>query len=284
MVKMLRILVFMVACVSAATSAYAQQRPLVTEDPETVGSGLILFEAGFDQQKRVFYPVSGLTGDLLRFPTLGLSFGVGSIVEIQLDGVPYQRLNVTNREAAPLASLLDFEGDRTTDVDDIVIGTKVRIVPEGTGRPAVALRFATKLPNAGNESGLGTDTTDFHFGILFGKTVQSVRFVGNAGFGILADPIEGHEQNDVLTYGFSLARAVAEGVEIVGEVNGRAGFNPVDEIPPGTENRGTLRFGARFTRGTVRLDGGAIIGMTSRDPSFGLTAGLTWVFRAFSVP
>ena len=285
MLKTARALGFVGAIfLSGTVSAFAQQRPLLTEDPETVGSGLILLEAGFDHQKRVFYPVSGLTGDLLRFPTLGVSFGVGSIAEIQIDGVPYQRLNVTGREGAPLANLLDFEGERTTDVDDIVIGTKVRIVPEGVGRPAVALRFATKLPNASNESGLGIDTTDFHFGLMVGKTVQSVRFVANAGLGILGDPIEGHEQNDVLTFGFSLARAIAEGVEIVGELNGRAGFNPVEEIPPGTENRGALRFGARITKGTVRLDGGAIIGLTSRDPSFGFTAGLTWVFRGFSVP
>ncbi len=266
------------------STAFAQQRPLVTEDPETVGSGLILVEAGFDHQKRVYFPVSGLTGDLLRLPTLGVSFGVSSIAEIQVDGTPYQRLTVTKREPAPLSHLLTFDGDRTTDVDDLVVGTKVRLVPEGVGRPAIALRFATKLPNAGNESGLGTDTMDFYFATLVGKTVQSVRFVGNVGFGILNDPIEGHEQNDVLTYGFSVARAVAEGVEIVGEVNGRVGFNPVEEVPPGTENRGSLRFGGRFTRSTVRLDGGVIVGLTSRDPSFGFTAGLTWVFRGFPVP
>lgn len=274
----------LVSALLFAGSAFAQQRPLVTEDPETVGSGLILVEAGFDHQKRVFFPVSGLTGDLLRLPTLGISFGVSSIAEIQVDGSPYQRLNVTEREPAALAHLLTFSDERSTDVDDLVVGTKVRLVPEAAGRPAIALRFATKLPNAGNESGLGTDTMDFHFAALVGKTVQSVRFVGNVGFGILSDPIEGHEQNDVLSYGFSLARAVAEGVEFVGEINGRVGFNPVEEIPPGTENRGSLRFGGRFTRGTVRLDGGIIVGLTSRDPSFGFTAGLTWVFRAFPVP
>jgi hypothetical protein len=273
-----------VSALLLASSAAAQQRPLVTEDPETVGTGLILVEAGFDHQKRVYFPVSGLTGDLLRFPTLGVSLGVSSIAEIQIDGTPYQRLTVTEREPGPLAHLLTFEEDRATDVDDLVIGTKVRLVPEGAGHPAIAMRIATKLPNAGNESGLGTDTMDFYFATLVGKTVQSVRFVGNVGFGILSDPIEGHEQNDVLTYGFSVARAVAEGVEIVGEINGRVGFNPVEEIPPGTENRGMLRFGGRFTRSTVRLDGGVIVGLTSRDPSFGFTAGLTWVFRGFPVP
>ena len=270
-----------VLCIAA--SAQAQQRPLVTEDPETIGAGLILLEAGFDQQREVFFPVSGLTGNLLRAPTLGLSFGVSSIAEIQIDGGLYNRLTVTQREAAPLSSVLDFTGDRTTDVEDIVIGTKVRLVSEAAGRPAVGIRFATKLPNASNESGLGLDTTDFHASLLLGKTVQSIRFVGNVGLGILGDPTQGDRQNDVLTYGVSLARAVAQGVEVVGEVNGRANVRDGDP-PPGTESRGAFRVGGRLTRSTVRLDAGLIVGMTSRDPSFGFTAGLTWVFRGFSIP
>ena len=31
-----------------AAGAAAQQRPLVTEDPETIGAGLVLLEGGFD--------------------------------------------------------------------------------------------------------------------------------------------------------------------------------------------------------------------------------------------
>ena len=142
-------------------SAYAQQRPLVTEDPETIGSGLVLIEGGFDLQKDVFYPASGLEGNLLRIPTLGVSFGVSSIAELQIDGGIYNGLNVKSRRDAPLSDLLDFDGDHTHDVEDIVIGTKIRLMPESASRPALGLRFATKLPNASNESGLGLDTTDF---------------------------------------------------------------------------------------------------------------------------
>jgi len=264
-------------------SAYAQQRPLVTEDPETIGSGLVLIEGGFDLQKDVFYPASGLEGNLLRIPTLGVSFGVSSIAEVQIDGGIYNGLNVKSRRDAPLADLLDFDGDHTHDVEDIVIGTKIRLMPESASRPALGLRFATKLPNASNESGLGLDTTDFYFSALLGKTVQSIRMVGNAGLGILADPVEGNRQNDVFTYGFSIARAVKQGVEVVGEINGR--LNTRSGTPPvGTESRGAMRVGARFTRATVRVDAGLIFGMTSRDPSIGLTAGATWVFKGFTVP
>jgi hypothetical protein len=272
------------ACVLAgATSAAAQQRPLVTEDPETIGAGLVLLEGGFDHQWDLFYPVSGLRGDLLRVPTLGISLGLSSIAELQIDGGIYQRLNITERRDAPLAHMLDVSGDHTSDVEDITIGTKVRLLAETAGRPAIAVRFATRLPNAGNESGLGLDTTDFFVSGLVGKTVQSIRFVGNVGLGILSDPTRGDRQNDVLTYGFSLARAVYEGVEVVGEINGRLDTRE-GEPPPGTDTRGAMRIGGRFTRGTVRLDGGVIIGMTSRDPGFGITAGFTWVFKGFSVP
>ena len=96
---------------------------------------------------------------------------------------------------------------------------------------------------------------------------------------ILGDPTRGDEQGDLMTYGFSLARAVKQGIELVGEINGR--YAPNDDTP-GLESRAAMRFGGRITTGTVRLDAGAIIGLTSRDPSIGFTAGLTWVFRAFT--
>jgi hypothetical protein len=280
----LRATVVATVLLGAADVAHAQQRPLVTEDPENVGAGLILVEGGFDVQRSIFYPVSGLEGNLLRAPLLGVSIGVGTVAELQVDGGFYNRLTVTSRSPAPLSGQLDFTGDRTTDVEDIVIGTKIRLVPEGTSRPAVGLRFATRLPNAGNESGLGLDTLEFNVSALVGKTIRSVRVVGNVGLAILGDPTRGDQQGDLLTYGFSFARAVRQGVELVGEVNGRYAATYDDDTPPGSESRAMMRFGGRITTGTVRFDAGALIGLTSRDPSIGLTAGFTWVFRAFGSP
>ncbi len=265
-----------------AARAEAQQRPLVTEDPETVGSGLVLVEGGVDYWHDIFYPVSGLTGNQLRLPTVGLSIGLSSIAEIQIDGGIYNRLTVTDRRPAPLSSRLSFDGDTTSSVVDLVVGTKIRLVSEGAGRPAIGLRLATKLPTSSSESGLGLDTIDFFGSVLVGKTVQSIRVVGNVGVGILPDPIEGDRQNDVLTYGLSLARAIRQGFEVVGEVNGHFDMRDGDP-PPGTDSRGAMRFGARYTYNTVRVDGGVVIGMTSRDPGVGVTAGLTWVFRGFTI-
>ncbi len=265
-------------CLSAGPVA-AQQRPLLTEDPETIGDRLILMETGIDQAWDESFTVSGLKGNVMRVPRLGLSFGMGPNAEIQIDGVSSSRLRITDRSVAPLSDLVSVSGDTTRSFDDIVVGAKIKLVSEGAHTPAISLRFATKLPNASNESGLGLDTMDFFQSLLVGKTMQSIRVVGNIGLGILSDPTRGDRQNDVLTYGFSLARAFASGAEIVGEINGRASTRR-GTPPPGTESRATMTFGLRYTRATVRFDGGLFTGFTSRDPSVGLTFGLTWVFES----
>ena len=281
--RLLRRCVLTVVVCGVTASAGAQQRPLVTEDPETIGAGLILIEGGFDYARNQRFTVSGLEGHLTRLPLVGLSIGVSSIAEIQLDGLSYSRLRITDRVAAPLSDMLSFEGDRTRSVDDLIIGTKVHLIAESRRRPAFGVRFATRLPNASNEAGLGLHATDFFATVLVGKTIQSVRIVGNVGVGILGDPTRGDRQNDVLLYGASVARAVAQGFELVGELNGRMDTREGDPLP-GTENRSVMRLGARYTRGAVRIDGAILSGITSRDPSFGLTAGFTWVFEAFQIP
>jgi hypothetical protein len=166
----------MVVVVGMSRQAAAQSRPLVTEDPETVPAGDILVEGGLDYDHSMFYPASGLTGNLLRIGTLGLSFGVSSIAEIQLDGGVRNHLSITDDVPAPLSDMLDIGGDATStsDFEDLVIGTKVRFLSETASRPAVAVRFSTRLPNATNESGLGLDTTDFHFGLAASSAIRSV--------------------------------------------------------------------------------------------------------------
>lgn len=271
-------------CLALVRPAAAQQRPLATEDPEPIGAGRLLIEGGVDYWHDVQYPVSGLEGNLWKLPTLGVSLGISSIAEFQIDGGPFNRLTITNRNGGPLDNLPEIVGKTTVhDVEDIVVGTKIRVMPEGVGHPAVAFRFSTRLPNAEWQHGIGLDTTDFFAALLMAKTVQSIRVVGNIGAGILGDTTDGHRQNDVLTYGGSLARAITDRSELVGEINGRVSTRNHTALP-GTESRSLLKFGGRYTRGSVRLDAGVIFGLTAVDPTLGFTAGFTYVFHAFNVP
>jgi hypothetical protein len=275
--------VLAIAIVALARPSAAQPRPLVTQDPEPIGAGRVLIEGGLDAAHNQEYPVSGLKGNLWRLPTIGISVGLSSIAELQIDGGLHDQLTITERKPAPLAGLLTVTGTSTHDVEDIVVATKIRLLQETDGRPAVGIRFATKLPNASNESGLGLDTTDFYASLLGAKTVQSIRVVANLGVGILSDPTSGNRQNDVLTYGVSVARAVTQQAELVGELNGRLSTRSGTAFP-GTESRGTLKAGGRYTRGPIRFDAGVFFGMTSVDATIGVTAGFTYVFNAFTIP
>ena len=269
--------------VAAPAAVSAQQRPFVTEDPEPVGGGVMLIEAGFDYALKRQFPVSGLTGNLVRGPLMGFSFGLSDIAELQVDGISFSRHRVTSRQPAPLSDHLDFSGNSTSSIDDLVIATKVRLIDEGSAAPAFGLHLATKLPNASNEAGLGTDAMDFYATLLVGKTMDTVRVVGNAGFGILGDPTRGDRQNDVLTYGVSIARAMSNTTEVVAELAGRLNTR-TENVPAGTETSQVARIGARATWGALRLDGAAIVGLRPSDPDLGFTAGFTWAFRAFNAP
>jgi hypothetical protein len=280
---MMRPLIVAVFVLAAAIPSFAQQRPLETEDPETIGAGRLLIEAGVDYDRDVFLPVSGLRGNLFTVPPFGISLGVSSIAEIQIDAGLYQKLYITEQvPGATFSHLLQLDSGSTADVDDIFIGAKMRLLSETARRPAIGSWFRTRLPNAGNESGLGKDMQDFMSAVTVGKTVESVRVVANIGMLMLGNPTRPAAQDDLLIYSLSVARAISQRSEVVGEFVGRANFANI--VTPGAEDRGLLRFGARYTINGVRFDAGMLLGLTPRDPEIGLTGGFTWVLDAFKVP
>jgi hypothetical protein len=266
---------------TAARASGAQSRPLETLDPKPIGEGRMLLEGGLTYGHGEFYPLSGLTGNLWQIPLIDLAVGLGPIADFELSGGPYNHLAITDRRPGPLASLVGTADHATHSVEDIVIGTKIQLVPEALRRPAVGFRFAARLPNAKHDSGMGQDTTDFSSSVLAGKTVASVRVVGNVGLTIMSEPLDPAKQNDVMTYGFSLARPLFTRTELVGEVNGR--WSTRNGIaPPGTESRGVVTVGGRFTSGAMQVDAAVRIGATSIDPNIGATVGVSYVFQAFS--
>jgi outer membrane putative beta-barrel porin/alpha-amylase len=265
-VQRLRFALFFLAC---AAPALAQQRPLV--------------EGGISAAHEMTYPLSGFKGNLWQVPVLGLNIGLSSIADLQITGGPYNYLSITSRQPGPLAGVVTATGDSTHSVEDIVIGAKIRLLPETSGTPGFGFRFTTRLPNASRKSGIGQDTTDFGAALLAAKTVQSIRVVGNLGWVSMSQPLDGTRQNDELTYGFSLARAVTNNIEVVGEINGRASVAN-GPAPIGTESRGRLKFGGRYTYGPVRADAAVFFGLNAVDPTVGFTVGATYVFNAFRLP
>jgi hypothetical protein len=146
--------------VLCARAAGAQQRPLTIEDPEVIGAGRVLVEAGVESGRNARYFLSGLEGDRVAMP-MGVSVGLGNIAELQLDA-GYTWFDIDSRTDGPLAYRVPVDATRTSDVIDLTVATKIHVCGEGTHRPAFAVRFATRLPNASNESGPRTG----HHGLL----------------------------------------------------------------------------------------------------------------------
>jgi hypothetical protein len=266
----------MVLSVLAPGSAGAQQRPLVTEDPETVGANRVLVEGGMEFDRDQLYSAYGLKGDTTNGPTFGVSVGLSPSAEIHAEGGLLQRLHVTARTAAPLSQVLDFTTGTASSFEDFTVATKVRLASEHERYPAFGIRFGAKLPTAKREKGMGLGTTDFFAAFLVGKTVESVRTVANVGLLVLGNPISAQQPVRALGFGLSVARALTNAFEVVGEVNGH--LDPMNHaLPPGTESRGVLRLAGRYTHGLLRVDLGILVGITPRDPAFGLSAGATYV-------
>jgi hypothetical protein len=118
---------------------------------------------------------------------------------------------------------------------------------------------------------------------LGGKMITALRIVGNAGVTIMSEPLDAAKQNDVVTYGLSLAHAISPHADLVAEINGRWSTRH-GVAPVGTESRGIARVGGRYGRRSIRLDAAVFFGVTSIDPSIGVTGGLTYAFTAFSMP
>jgi hypothetical protein len=263
-------------CALIPAAAAAQQRPLSTADPETVGTNRVLIEGGFELDRAQLYPEYGLKGDTTHGPTFGVTVGLSPNAEVEVDGGLRQQLHVTERKMGPLSSVLSFTGDSASTFEDFTVATKIRLRSEGATRPAFGVRFGSKLPTAQQQKGMGLGTTDFFAALLIGKTVRSVRTVGNVGLLVLGNPESAQGAVRALGFGLSVARALTDDFEVVGELNGH--LKPSGKtVPPGTDSRGVVRLAGRYTHQLLRLDVGILVGITPRDPAFGISAGVTYV-------
>ena len=166
----------------------------------------------FDKDQKNF--ANGLEGDITHIATVGVSIGAGATAEVQIDGGVYQNIDVNRRFGAPLENTtLLLPGDSASGLEDLVVATKIRMASESASRPAIGIRFGTKLPVADSEKGVGLGTTDFFASFLIAKTVRSVRTVGNVGLMLLGDPSESKESSPALSFGALDSRALTNEFE-----------------------------------------------------------------------
>ena len=237
----------------AAPAAHAQSdRPLTTEPAATLGWGDVEIElgaAGF----RTRDP-GGERGRLWMLPTVAAVAGIGPAADLKIEG----------------SALLHFDpesGDSRREPGDFTIWTKVRFWRGTPFQPVVAGRVGVKIPITSDESGLGTDETDFFAQIILSQKVSRARLNLNLGLAVLGDPGEPAAQNDALTYGVSGVLPLGARVRIVGEVAGQQGTGTAFD-------RSFARAGARWNAAGVVWDAALSVGFIDQSEDWGFLGGV----------
>lgn len=201
-----------------------------------------------DRDRRVF-----------EVPSLTINLGLAERVEAQIQ---YSYLHL--RE--------DGQGDQCGS-GDVTLGLKVRLWRESLRLPAIAVRLATKLPNADDEDDLGTDEADVFVGLLFTRNFPLFSLYVNTGLAILGDPRPHNDgQDDLFRYGIGVRVPVwTDKLDVLVSVEGQEGDESIN-------NRGAVRAGIQANFGRFIWDLGGSLGYVSKSEDWSIRSGLTTRF------
>ena len=269
-----------------ATGAFAQQRPLITDDVDITPPGAVEIGAGIDFLQNVKLPLSGLRGDLTRVGDFRIRTGMAANVEIQIEGT-LQNFLAINSETIPSPIPLNITGNSSNDFDDFTVSAKIKLRNETKSLPAIGMKFGFQMPNSDQSRGIGTNQINIfsklivqkRFGRKPGKT-PIANIYGNLGLGIMSAPLASFTQNDVLLYGLAGIFRLNDRINIVTEINGRQSTRS-GAAPLGTESISNFRVGTQIRASGLRFDTAAVFGLTRFSPRTGVTFGVTYVSPTF---
>ncbi len=144
----------------------AELNPLTTDRADTVGAGKLRLDISFSAES---LPDSSI---LLHTPGLGMRWGLSDDAEFILNYTGY-----TSREWP--------DDHETSGSGDLTFGLKVSPWKGPWGR--LGFSVATKLPNADDTKGLGTDEQDFFLTGLYTANIKKLKINLNAGLAIVGD-------------------------------------------------------------------------------------------------
>ncbi len=269
-------------------SAFAQQRPLLTDDVDITPTGSVRVALGVDFTQNEKFPVSGLKGDLTKAGIIDIRVGLNSNVEIQVEGTMQNFLSINSASTSQIP--LSLSGISTNDSGDFVVSTKVKLRNESKNFPALGIKIGFQLPNSNQSKGIGTNQINIFGKALlqkgFGKnygTQKAVNVFGNLGIGIFSAPLDRFSQNDMLLYGLGTNIRLNRRINIVSEINGRLNTRPT-VAPIGTESSGQVRIGTQIKASGLRFDTAAILGINKYSPRSGITFGVTYTSPSIFKP
>jgi hypothetical protein len=258
--------IFLLFCLLfTGTAIAANLEPLGLQDAELLEKNRAELRVGFSYSDDLHNLFQREDRDrrVAETPALTLNLGLGERVEGQIG---YSILHLQE----------DGQGDKLGS-GDLTLGLKVRLWQESLRIPALAVRLATKFPNADDKDDFGTDEADIFLDFLATRNYPLFTSYLNLGLAILGDPRPGnHGQDDVFKYGFGIrVPLVQDTLDALLSVEGMEG-----EVSANC--RGAFRGGFQVTVGPLLWDLGGSVGYRSKSEDWSLRTGLTIPFNLSS--
>ena len=256
-------------------TCFAQEYHMLdTEEAYTIGQGNLRteIEVGVTKQPDA--------SELYNLPRLRVTYGLSEWADLEFE---YEFLTVSNTDFTEFA-----HDTANVDHDDSGAGDlriKLKVVPYEFDSHRLGFQFITKLPNAGQAEGLGTNETDFTGLVLFSSDWGRFKTHLNAGMAMLGDPSRNGNQNDFFMWGVGGEYALTDSLTLMGEVegstaaeHGTTGFS--ENIAENSEGNARARVRVALTGpiGDWRWGVSAFKGVNSHTEDWGAQAGLsrTW--------
>lgn len=266
--KIVGALLFVIAILTtcAPLSRAEFQFPLESISPTTTPSGEQRFRFGvlYNKNERLLFQKEDRERQVYTLPNLDLSVGVSPDVEL-LFSYPFLLINQNDQE-------------QNFGSGDLTISGVYRIIREGTIFPECAIKFSTKLPNADDTKGFGTDETDFFMGGVFSRKIGPLKLLFNADLAILGNPDTNQSsQDDVLIYRvgaiYPLQHNLSAGLEVDGT-----------EFSTRGNDRRFIRGGIAYTWQNLLIDLGGALALTEASGEFQVGVGITMKFGIVKEP
>ncbi len=254
-------------CLNAFPVFAWNQLPLLTDSPRVLPVGQVQFGVGIQFLSHKNFPFSAFSEDFARdvlsLPMLGVNFGVGKRVELQ---VTYEFLFVEEEE---------LKIKERWKSGDLAFFTKLELLEERRRFPGMGIKFGAKLPNASDTYRVGTDETDLAFSALFGKTFSTLTVNANLGLLILGNPFANARQDDLLEYGIAWTipwkHHITYTTEIAGQTFGTSHNESASAV-----------FHVDFEDGALTWNISGRVGLLKNSENWGISGGVRWTFEGLT--
>lgn len=221
-------------------------------------SGEIRLGVSYAENRHNLFQKEDLDRRIAELPSIDLKFALGERIECDLH---YSLLYLEETGQATKAGS-----------GDLVVGFKIGLLREEGHRPAIAARFAAKLPNADEHDDFGTDQTDIYIQLLGTQPFEQHSVYFNAGLGILGDPRIGtNSQDDIFLYGIGISTPLRKDLELMFSLEGQ-------DFGEEVNRRGVFLAGMKGSVGMLFWDLGVGLGYTTRSESWSIRGGITLPF------